>query len=99
MKTEQFYKKIKGGTVLVDFTAAWCRPCRAMEPILKKVRRGYKGKVMVLDIDIDSQKILATNLMVQSIPTLIIFKNGREIKRLVGIQAKSIIEQSLDQSL
>lgn len=97
MNTKQFYKKIKGKIALVDFIAPWCSPCRAMENILQEIRVDYQGRAMVLDIDIDSQKSLATDLMVQSIPTLILFKDGKEMNRLIGIQPKSIIEQSLDQ--
>lgn len=96
MNAEQFQASIKGKTVLADFSAAWCGPCRAMETIIKEISTDYEGKATVIEINIDSQKRLATDFMVQSIPTLIIFKDGREMKRLVGIQSKSTIEENLD---
>lgn len=70
-----------------------------MEPIIKEIANDYKGKATILEMDIDSQKRLATAFMVQSIPTLIIFKDGQEMKRLVGIQSKSTIEQKLNKVL
>ncbi len=96
MNKEEFQAGIKGKTVLVDFSAAWCRPCRLMEPIINEIMLEYQGKSTILKIDIDSQKDLATELMVQSIPTFIIFKDGKEMKRLVGVQSKSTIEKNLD---
>ncbi len=99
MNIEQFQASIKGKTVLADFSAPWCGPCRVMEPIIKEIINDYKGKATVLEIDIDSQKRLATDFMVQSIPTLILFKDGQEIKRMVGIQSKSAIERNLNKVL
>ncbi len=99
MNIEQFFASIKGKTVLVDFSAPWCGPCRLMEPIIKEMTAKFQDKATFLEINIDSQKSLATNLMVQSIPTLIIFKNGKEMKRLVGLQSKAVIENSLNKIL
>ena len=72
MNKEQFQTNIKDKKVLVDFGASWCGPCRAMEPIIKELAVKYEGKVTILEIDIDSQKDLATDYMIQSIPTFIL---------------------------
>lgn len=99
MDMEQFQARLKGKTVMVDFGAAWCGPCRAMEPIIKEITPKYEGKAQIIEINIDDQKQLATEFMVQSIPTLILFKDGREVKRLVGLQSRSSIEKHLNKIL
>lgn len=96
MKREEFLTDIKGKTVLVDFGASWCGPCKAMKPVIEELSAEYKGRATIWEIDIDSQKSLATDYMVQSIPTLILFKDGKEIQRFVGLQSKSTIQNSLN---
>jgi len=96
MNKEEFKSCIRGKTVLADFSADWCGPCRAMEPIIKDIADKYKGRATLMEINIDFQKNLAMDFMVQSIPTLIIFKDGREMKRMVGMQSKTAIEQNLN---
>lgn len=96
MDMKQFQSKLKNKIVLVDFSASWCAPCKAMAPIVKGMIKTYAGKASLIEINIDAQRTLATDYMVQSIPTLIIFNDGREVKRLVGLQPAEIIEQSLN---
>lgn len=96
MNKAEFQSHIRGKTVLADFSAGWCGPCRAMEPIIKEIADKYKGRATIMEINIDAQKSLATDFMVQSIPTLIIFKDGREITRMVGMQSKTAIEKNLN---
>jgi len=99
MDMKQFQSSLQGKVVLVDFSAPWCAPCKAMEPVIKGMTKRYKGKASIIEINIDEQRTLATNYMVQSIPTLIIFNDGREVKRLVGLQPKATLEQSLNEAL
>ncbi len=99
MGIDQFRKTLGTGVTLVDFNADWCAPCRAQEPILKKLTHVYQDRAVILEINIDENQALATEYMVQSIPTLIIFKDGKEIKRFVGLQSETNIAKSLDQAL
>ena len=99
MDIKQFQSSLKDKVVLVDFGATWCGPCKAMEPIIKDMEKKYEDRATILEINIDAQKSLATDYMVQSIPTLILFIDGREVKRLVGLQPAATIEQSLNKAL
>ena len=99
MDIKQFQSSLKDKVVLVDFGATWCGPCKAMEPIINDMKKKYEGRATILEINIDAQRSLATDYMVQSIPTLILFSDGREVKRLVGLQPAATIEQSLNEAL
>jgi len=70
-----------------------------MEPVIKEIKKKYEKKALVIEINIDEQRALATDYMVQSIPTLILFNDGREIRRLVGLQPAAAIEQILNETL
>lgn len=71
--------------VLVDFTADWCGPCQMMKPILEKVKDEMGDKVKIVRVDIDKESTFAAQLMVQSVPTLMIFKDGEQVWRESGI--------------
>ena len=74
--------------VLVDFFADWCGPCKMMAPIVEELATELDGKVKVGKINIDENSDIAVEYNVMSIPTLIVFKNGKEEKRLVGVRDK-----------
>jgi thioredoxin 1 len=74
--------------VLVDFWAEWCGPCRMLGPTIDQVATEVKGKAKVGKIDIDSAQEVAVQLGIQSIPTVILFKNGQAVNRWVGIRPK-----------
>ena len=99
MKMEKFQEELKKGITLIDFHAPWCAPCRAQEPMIKKIMAAYHTRVSILDINIDENHPLATEYRVQSIPTVILFKSGQEIRRWVGLQTEATITESLDQAL
>lgn len=86
-----FQQQTKNKVVIVDFWAAWCAPCRMMAPILNDVADQLSGNAAVGKINIEEQKSLADKYKVRSIPTLIIFENGKEVKRFVGIKQKDFI--------
>ncbi len=93
-----FAKDTKKGVVLVDFWATWCRPCRMQAPIVDELSNEMK-KIKFAKLDVDQNKVTASKFQVSSIPTLIIFKNGVEIKRLVGLQDKESLKAELNAAL
>jgi len=78
--------------VLVDFNADWCAPCKMMTPILKQVKQNFRDQIKIIKIDIDKNQTVAQNYAVRSVPTLILFKNGKSVWRQSGVlQANQII--------
>jgi len=94
-----FEKTIQEGVALIDFNAPWCGPCRAQEPILAAMGERYNGKAHIATMNIDNNSDVALNLGIQSIPTLILFKNGHEIQRFVGLQKAETLNQAMDLAL
>ncbi|MBQ6000161.1 MAG: thioredoxin [Clostridia bacterium] len=76
-------------TVLVDFWASWCGPCRMLAPILAEIAEEYEGKVVVGKVNVDEEPLLAAQFRVSSIPTVVLFKNGKAINTLIGLRPKA----------
>jgi thioredoxin 1 len=85
--------------VLVDFWAVWCGPCRAVAPAVEEIATEYKGKLKVVKVDVDENQDISIRYGVQSIPTLMIFKNGQMVERLVGAYPKPMILAKLQPHL
>ena len=82
---ENFNEIVKSDKpVLVDFWASWCGPCRMVSPIIDKLAEEYAGKIQVGKVNVDDQGALAAEFAIVSIPTVILFKDGKEVKKLVG---------------
>lgn len=84
--------------VLVDFHADWCGPCKMQAPILKEVSAAANGKVRIIKIDVDKNQSVAMQYQVQSVPTLILFKNGRPVWRQSGVADKRQLIQVINQN-
>ena len=84
-----------GMPVLVDFYAAWCGPCKTMAPILEQVAARHGGKVRIIKIDVDRNAAVAQQFRVQSIPTLILFHQGKPVWRQAGVVSLAQIAQAL----
>ena len=85
--------------VLVDFWAGWCGPCKIIAPIVEEIAAEYEGKITVLKLDVDENQVSPTTYVVRSIPTLIIFKDGQEVARVVGAVTKLVLENALNEVL
>ena len=97
---ENFEETIKKNKlVFVDFWASWCGPCRALAPIVQELAKEYNGKVLISKLDVDQNPTTAERFQVFSIPTMIVFKNGQEAERLVGLIPKNRITSALQKHL
>lgn len=90
---------ISHGVSMVEFDAHWCSPCRTQEPIIDAVSKLYKGKATVVRLNIDENQMIAMDLGIQSIPTIIMFKDGLEIDRFIGCQTIAALKKALNKAL
>ncbi len=85
---QEFKEKTKKGVVLIDFFATWCGPCRMMNPILEDVQTELGDKVQIYKVDVDHEEKLAKNHGIMSIPTLILFVDGQQKEKHIGLWMK-----------
>ncbi|MBS0647998.1 MAG: thioredoxin [Verrucomicrobia bacterium] len=90
---DNFEETIKKGIVLVDFYADWCGPCRMIAPHLEALSKEFEGQASIVKLDVDHAQRIASTYDVSSIPTLILFREGKEVGRIVGARdAKALKE-------
>jgi len=95
LTTSNFVDETSKGVVMVDFWATWCMPCKAMAPVIEEIAGQTKGKVTVGKVDIDKNGPLANRFGIQSIPTVMIFKDGQLMETFVGVQSKAALVNAL----
>jgi thioredoxin 1 len=95
LSVETFERWISNGVTLVDFNAPWCKPCRSQESTIKALEKDYHNVAKVASLNIDKHQDIAFSEGIQSIPTIIIYKNGREINRFIGLQNKQALTKAL----
>lgn len=94
-----FKDAVANGVTLVDFWAEWCAPCKMIAPVLDEIAGEYDGKAAIAKVNIDEARSLAMEYGVSSIPTLLVMKDGAEVKRFVGVTAKAELTKALDEAL
>lgn len=87
------------GVLVVDFTARWCGPCKALEPVLAGLATEYAGHVTIVAIDVDDAPHLAQQLDVRSMPTVVVLRDGSEVGRMIGSRPRAFVAGVLDRAL
>ena len=97
--SNDFDAATQSGVVLVDFFATWCRPCKMQLPILEQIAPDFEGKIKIVKVDTDQAQDIAVRFGIQSIPTLVILKNGEKIAQFVGLQQPETLKEALENAL
>jgi thioredoxin 1 len=99
VKDTEFDQSVSSGVVLIDFTAEWCGPCQTMLPVIERIASAYDGKMAVYSVDIDKSPATAARNGVMSVPTFILFKDGKPVERLVGAVPERELRKRIDPHL
>ena len=94
-----FKAAIANGVTLVDFYADWCGPCRMIAPIIEELSTEFNGKAKIAKVDIEKAQEVTSEYQVTSIPTIILFKDGQEVKRFVGLRDKEALKDLVTAAL
>jgi len=96
LNDKNFQQEIGQGLILVDFWADWCMPCKLLGPILNETAAEIKGDARIGKLNVEESRLTASKYNVRSIPTMILFKNGKEINRIVGVKQKDFLLKQLN---
>lgn len=99
LNDDNFKDTVKEGVVLVDFYADWCGPCRMIAPIVEQLSKEMKGKATIAKLDIETAQKTTSEFGVTSIPTVIVFNKGQEVKRFVGVKDKATLMAAVESAL
>lgn len=98
LTNSNFESEVKkpGAPILVDFWAEWCGPCRMVTPVLEKLADEYAGKVRIGKVNVDEENGLAGRYGIQSIPTLLLFKDGKVVEQYVGATSRDVLARMIE---
>ncbi|MEM1574948.1 MAG: thioredoxin [Nitrososphaerota archaeon] len=97
INNENFNENLqKYNNLIIDFWAEWCAPCKAIAPIIEELAKEYAGKIIFGKINVDENREITAKFFIMSIPTLIFFKNGKEVNRIIGLVPKEIINKEIE---
>jgi thioredoxin 1 len=99
LSEKNFKDRIAKGVSLVEFDAPWCSPCRAQASIVGELEKDFQDRATIASVNIDQSRTIALKLKIQSIPTIIIFKEGLECNRFVGIQTVETLNRAMKNAL
>lgn len=99
LNDDNFENEISSGVTLVDFYADWCGPCRMIAPIIEELSTELDGKAKIAKLDIESAQKVTSTFGVTSIPTIVIFKDGKEVNRVVGVKSKDELKGLLEKQI
>lgn len=101
ISAKEFYDQVEQGqgVTLVDMYADWCGPCKMLAPVLDEISAQYAGKANIYKIDIDQNQEVASRYQVMAVPTMLLFKDGQLVDKLVGFMPKQSITQKIDAQL
>ena len=99
--TNENFESLKNGQqpLVVDFWATWCGPCRMISPIISELAKEYDGKITVGKCDVEENEDLAADFGIRNIPTILFFKNGEVVDKLIGAQSKAKFEEKFEAML
>ncbi len=99
LEGKDFKETVAKGMTLVDCYAEWCAPCRMLTPVLEELAHDMSGKVHFCKLDIDKAREVASELQVTSVPTLVLFKDGREVNRTVGLKDAESLKEFIEEGM
>jgi thioredoxin 1 len=96
---KNFNHQLKGKVSLVDFWASWCMPCKMMAPVLNEIAERVGPEVQVCKVNVEQHQSLASKYAIRGIPTMLLFKNGKEINRFVGVKSREFLLDQINKAI
>ena len=85
-----------GKPAMIKFGATWCGPCKALEPTIEELEKEYEGRVVIGSVDVEEEDALAYKFRIRNVPTIIFFKDGQPVDKLIGLMPKNTLKEKLD---
>ena len=96
LTSSNYAEETSKGLVLVDFWAPWCGPCRRMAPVLDEISKEYKGQVIIAKLNVDNYKKFAISKGIEALPTIVVYKEGKEVTRITGLAKKEELIKTIE---